>query len=496
MRALPANGDRDSSVSKIETHIPGFDQICEGGLPEKRSTLIAGTAGSGKTVFLTHFLAAGINAGGETGVFVTFEDSPASIRRNMAGFGWDIAAWEEAGRWAFVDASPDPNVPTEVVGDYDLGGLLARVENAVRKLGAKRVSIDSLNALFARFTDHTLLRPELFRITSVLKEMGVTVLFSGERSEDYGEVTRFGIEEFVADNVVILRNLLVDERRRRTIEILKFRGASHERGEFPFTIRHDGVVAIPLTGIELTQSSSTKRVGSGIPELDEMCGGGFFRDSIILLSGATGTGKTLTVTQFVKGAGENGERALLFAFEESRDQLARNAAAWGVDFQQLEDEGRLEIINQYPHAMPIEDHFVEMRDKIEEFDPDRVAVDSLSALERIADERGFREFVIGLTSFLKRKEITGLFTSTTPWLLGGTSVTEKHISTLTDTIVLLRYFETDGEMRRVLTVLKMRGSAHDHRLREFTIDQNGMHIREPLHGISGVLLGRPVRRED
>jgi len=478
-------------IDKLETGIPGFDHVAEGGLPKHRATLVAGTAGSAKTVFAVHFLVAGIERG-EPGVFVTFEDSVADIRRNVASMGWNVPDWEERGLWSFVDAAPDPEQPTTVVGEFDLSGLLSRIEHAVTKTRATRVSIDSLNALFVQFRDHALLRGELFRIISHLKRLGVTLIFTAERTEEYGEVSRFGVEEFVADNVIILRNLLVDERRRRTLELLKMRGAAHQRGEWPFTITGNGIVVLPLSGLTLTQTSSSVRLATGNAELDAMCGGGFFRDSIILLSGATGTGKTLTVTQYLAAGFEAGERSLLFAFEESRDQLYRNAAAWGYDFAGMEKDGKLKVVNSYPHAMAMEDHLVLMRETIEEFKPHRVAVDSLSALERVTSVRSFREFVISLTSFLKLKETAGLFTSTTPSLMGGTSVTEKHISTLTDTIILLRYVESYGAMRRGLAVLKMRGSAHDHDIREYTIDGGGMHIGGPFRDVSGVLSGNPT----
>jgi len=488
---------RSLTVPKTLTGIAGFDSISEGGLPRERATLVAGTAGSAKTIFAVNYLAAGISQAGENGVFVTFEDSVADVRRNMQGFGWDIAQWEKEGKWAFVDAAPDADGPIAVVGDYDLGGLLARIQHAVRKVNAKRVSLDSLNALFVQFKEHAMLRAELFRITSVLKKMGITVLFTGERTEEYGAVTRYGIEEFVADNVVILRNILDEERRRRTVEILKMRGTSHQRGEFPFTITsREGIVVIPLSQIELTQSSSTVRITSGVKELDKMCGGGFFRDSVILASGASGTGKTLLVTQFMSGGFKAKERSLLFAFEESKDQLFRNAAAWGMDFEAMEKKERLMVVNRYPHSMAMEDHLVEMTEIIDDFKPNRVAVDSLSALERVSSLRGFREFVIALTSTLKKRETAGLFTSTSPSLLGGTSVTEKHISTITDSIILLRYVEAFGSMRRALVVLKMRGSHHDADIREYTIDGEGMHIGQPLREVSGVLSGHTIFHDE
>jgi circadian clock protein KaiC len=480
------------TIKKLHTGIPGFDHVAKGGLPLNRTTLITGTAGSAKTVFAAQFLAEGILAFDQHGVFVTFEEPVHDVRTNMAGFGWPIPQWEQEQKWAFVDASPQPNEHQIVAGDYDLGALLMRIENAVKVTRATRLSLDSLGAIFTQFTDTAIIRRELFRIAFALKGMGVTAIMTAERTAEYGGIARHGIEEFVADNVIILRNILEDEKRRRTIEILKFRGTNHQKGEYPFTVSPEsGLVVIPLSAIELKQKSSDIRVTSGSAELDAMCNGGFFRDSIILVSGATGTGKTLTATEFMKGGTLQGERSLLFAFEESREQLFRNASGWGVDFAESERQGTLKVVCEYPESAGLEDHLLKMKTIIEDFQPNRVAVDSLSALERVSTLRGFREFIIGLTSFIKHQEVACLFTSTTSTLMGGTSITEGHISTITDSIILLRYVETFGEMRRGLTVLKMRGSQHDRNIRELTIDDHGMHIGHPFRDVTGIIAGHP-----
>lgn len=477
-------------IEKLPTGIDGLDEATEGGLPRGRTTLIAGTAGSGKTVLASQFLVEGIEKFGESGVFVTFEESPDDIRRNVMSLGWNVSQFEAQKQWIFVDASPQLDAEVVISGRYDLEALLVRIENAVRITGASRLVMDSLGAIFSRFDDPSLIRNELFRIASKIKQIGVTAIMTAERREEYGDVTRFGVEEFVADNVIVLRNVLEAEKRRRTLEILKFRGTSHHKGEYPFTIiPSQGIIVIPLSALELKQRSSAVRVTSGNVELDAMCGGGFYRDSIVLLSGATGTGKTLITTEFVGGGVVAGERSLLFAFEESREQLVRNATGWGLDFERMEADGQLRVICEYPEVAGLEDHLVRMKRHIEEFRPNRVAVDSLSALERISTVKGFREFVIALTSFIKHQEIAGLFTATTPTLTGGASITETHISTITDSIILLRYVETYGDMRRGITVLKMRGSAHDKQIREFRIDSSGMHIEEPFKTVTGILTG-------
>jgi circadian clock protein KaiC len=478
---------------KMPTGIEGFDLIANGGLPKGRTTLLAGTAGSAKTLFASQFLREGVVQFGEAGVFVTFEESPEDIRRNVRSLGWHVDEWEHNGKWVFVDGSPKPSEDAVIAGSFDLGALLARIEHAVMSIGATRVSMDSLGAIFAQFGDISQVRRELFRITSALRKMGVTALMTAERTQEYGDIARYGVEEFVTDNVVILRNVLEEEKRRRTIEILKFRGTQHQKGQFSFTILPDhGITIIPLSAIELKQKSSEIRISSGNAELDQMCGSGFFRDSIVLVSGATGTGKTLMTTEFIAGGKRAGERSLLFAYEESREQLFRNASGWGVDFEDLERQGDMRVVCVYPETASLEDHLIHMKRVIQEFKPNRVAIDSLSALERIATNKSFREFVIGLTSFIKHLEVAALFTSTTPSLMGGQSVTDTHISTLTDSIILLRYVEIYGEMRRGLTVLKMRGSMHDKDIREFTIDNQGMHISKPFRNITGILTGSPL----
>jgi circadian clock protein KaiC len=268
------------------------------------------------------------------------------------------------------------------------------------------------------------------------------------------------------------------------------RGSHHAEGEAPFTmLENHGVVAVPMSSLRLEQHSSMVRVTSGNAAIDEMCGGGFFRDSVTLVSGATGTGKTLLVTNFLAGGVAAGEKAILFGYEESRGQLFRNASGWGVDFAQMEAEGRLKIICLYPEAQGLPDHLLTIQGVVDEFQPNRIAIDSISALERVAPDTGFREFLISLTSFIKKREIAGLCTATSKSLIGGESASEQHISTMTDSIILLRYIQDQQTMHRGLMVLKMRGSEHAKEIRRFTIDGAGMHFGEPFKQVPNVFTG-------
>lgn len=480
-------------IRKLPTGIAAFDHISAGGLPYGRTTLVAGSPGSGKTLFGAQFLALGIQLFDQPGVFVTFEEQVEDIRSNLRTLNWDIDACERTGKWVFVDASPRDD-DMLLVGEYDLSGFQVRLERAITKCQAQRVVLDSIGSVFAEFQLVNSVRRELFKLTLLLGKLGTTSLLTTERTAEYGNVSRLGVEEFLTDNVIILRNVLSEEKRRRTIEILKFRGSPHEKGENLFTIDpRQAIVIIPLSAMDLRYRASSERVTSGIARLDDMCGGGFYRNSVILVSGSIGAGKTLLVTTFVHGVQPTGQRCLLLAFEESREQLFRNAAGWGQDFAALEAQGALRVECLYPEVASLEDHLLHIQALVREFRPDRIAIDSLSALSRTSTDKAFREFVIALTSFLKHQEITSLFTVTTTLLSGGTSDTEGNISPLTDTIILLRYVEISGEMHRGLSVLKMRGSRHDSAIRGFTIDDKGINIGEPFMGVSGILTGLPSR---
>ena len=479
-------------VQKIRTMIEGFDDISHGGLPIGRTTLVSGTSGTGKTLLAVQFLYNGIVHFDDPGVFVTFEESPSDIIKNASSFGWDLQRLMNEGKLFILDASPDPE-GQDVVGNFDLSALIERIQYAIRKYKAKRVSVDSITAIFQQYDAASVVRREIFRLVARLKQVGVTTIMTTERVEEYGPVARFGVEEFVSDNVVIVRNVLEGERRRRTIEILKLRGTTHMKGEYPFTMTNQGINIFPLGAMRLTQRSSNARVSSGVKTLDEMCGGGFFKDSIILATGATGTGKTLLVSKFIQDACMRGDRAILFAYEESRAQLTRNGLSWGIDFEEMEQKGLLKILCTYPESAGLEDHLQIIQSEIAEFKPSRIAIDSLSALARGVSNNAFRQFVIGVTGYAKQEEITGFFTNTTDQFMGSNSITDSHISTITDTILMLQYVEIRGDMARAINVFKMRGSWHDTGIREYTISERGPEIRNSFRDYERIISGSPTR---
>ncbi|MCW2608153.1 MAG: putative circadian clock protein KaiC [Frankiales bacterium] len=490
MRHLGRDGhEQGASVPKVPTGIPGFDHVAMGGLPARRATVVAGQAGSAKTVFAGQFLAEGVKQG-QPGVFVTLEEPAGDLRDNLATLGFDIAAWEAAGDWRFVDASP--LATSTGVAPYDLDTLIAQIGHAVDATGAQRLVLDSLNAVLSLHDDVAQARQLLRRLIAGVRALGLTVVLTVETPGDPGgQLSRYGVEEFVADNVVLLRNVRESAFRRRTVEVLKMRGAMHHKGDVPFTVLPGrGVVVLPVGEPAQAPGTMDARVSTGNAGVDALMDGGVFRGASTLVSGPTGSGKTLLATQFVADSCSRGEAVLLMAYEETREQVLRNGAAWGHDFAAYEQAGLLHLVSVYPEVASLDDHLVRIRDLVEHHRPQRLVVDSLSALERLGPTDSYRQFVIGLTSFVKQIGLASLLTASAPHLVGGTSVTEGHISGLIDAIVVLRHVEVSSRLERGILVVKMRGSTHDHQIRRLEIRPGEMLVGEPFTGVAGILSGR------
>ncbi|MGI5232146.1 circadian clock protein KaiC [Actinoallomurus sp. CA-142502] len=488
-------------IERLPTGISGFDDIAAGGLPLGRPTLVTGTTGSGKTCFAIEFLARGIVLFGQPGVFVTAEETADSVRSSAASLGFDIEQWEREGRWAFVDASPieGEEEPIRTVGAYDFGALMARIDHAIRRSGARRVSFDSFSSIIGRFTDLGVMRRELVRIVAGMKSLGVTLILTSERTEEYDGISRYGVEEFVLDNVIVLRNVLRDGRRRRTVEIVKFRGLPHRTGEWLFTIdSREGFVVIPLGVAHPPAHASTVRVSTGNAGLDQMVGGGLFKDAIALLTGPAGVGKTLTGLSFACGAAGTDERCLYCTFDETHDQLVRDAASWGLHLEAMEAADRLLVKADYPESASPEDHFMHLRHAVADYAPTRVVVDTLSSLERVVSTQSLLDFVIALTTMVREKEITTLITAAYTGQApqgGQPSSGGIDLARVTDVTIMLRYVERIGDIQRAIAVLQARGSDHDHAIRQVTVDDAGMHIGDPLPRVAHVLSGSAALTE-
>ena len=473
-------------LEKTLTGIRGLDEITAGGLPKGRPTLVAGAAGSGKTLLAMEFLVHGAIDYNEPGVFMAFEETGEELTKNVKSLGFNLKNLSDEKRisldYVYVERSE-----IEETGEYDLDGLFVRLGYAIDSIGAKRVVLDTIEALFAGLPNEAILRAELRRLFRWLKEKGVTTIITGERGTD--GLTRHGLEEYVADCVILLDHRIVEQISTRRLRVVKYRGSSHGTNEYPFIIGDKGMSILPVTSLGLKHGVSKERISTGIPRLDAMMSGkGYFRGTTVLVSGTAGTGKSSIAATFAKSVCERGERCLYFAFEESERQIVRNMKSIGIDLQPCIDKGFLRFEAARPTMSGLETHLATIHRAIEDFKPSVVIADPITNLISAGQENEVRSMLTRLIDFLKTEQITALFTS----LTSDGKVLEQSevgVSSLMDTWIILRDFESDGERNRGIMILKSRGMAHSNQVREFLLTDQGIALEDVYVGPSGVLTG-------
>jgi circadian clock protein KaiC len=473
-------------LPKCPTGIHGLDEITGGGLPRGRPTLVCGGAGCGKTLFAAEFLVRGAVQFGEPGVFMSFEETEAELKANVASLGFDLAGLVRRKKIVLDHVYIERSEITET-GEYDLEGLFVRLNHAIESIGAKRVVLDTLEALFAGLPNEAILRAELRRLFRWLKDKGVTAVITAERGRE--QMTRHGLEEYVSDCVILLDHRVHDQIATRHLRVVKYRGALHGTNEFPFLIGDDGLSVLPITSLGLNHDVSSRRISTGIPRLDAMLGGrGFFHGSSILLTGTPGTGKTSVAAHFAQAAAQRGERVLFFSFEESPNQIIRNMRSIGLRLEPLVQRGLLRFHSARPTLCGLEMHLATMFKEIVAFAPAVVIVDPITSLLTAGTDFETKGMVTRLIDFLKGGQVTSFFTSLTH---SGHALQQSEIamSSLMDAWLLLQDFEGNGERNRALYVLKARGMAHSNQIREFLISSRGIDLVDAYIGPSGVLTG-------
>jgi circadian clock protein KaiC len=472
-------------LDKAPTGISGLDQILSGGLPRGRVTLVAGSAGAGKTLLGMNFLVAGARKYGEPGVLMTFEESAAKVALNVRSLGFDIDELERTGQLAVLAFRVDPSEIVQA-GTFDFEPIFAILDDAIKQVGAKRVVLDTIEVIFGAFGNDTIVRSELIRLVRWLDERGVTVLLTGERGNQGGEgLTRHGIEEYVTDCVIVLDHRVTAEISTRRLRVVKYRGSAHGTNEYPFLISARGFTVLPITAVALDYAASEERISTGIPRLDHMLGGGMFRGSTLMVSGAAGTGKTSVGASVVDSACARGERALMVLLEESPDQVVRNMRSLGLDLRPWVEAGLLRIWAARPSAFGLETHLAILAGLIEEEKPSVAVLDGITSLSNGILTTELASSVARQIDLLKSRGITSVITA----LGQGEDVNAMSVSAMVDTWLQLRNIEANGERNRLLFVLKSRGTAHSNQVREFVLTDHGVELVDVYIGAAGVLAG-------
>ncbi|NLE00772.1 MAG: circadian clock protein KaiC [Fibrobacter sp.] len=478
---------RPRGINKTPTGINGFDEITYGGLPKGRPTLVAGRAGCGKTLFSMEFLARGVQVYGEPGVFMSFEERTEELITNFNSLGFDLQELINK-NLLIIDHVAVEKAEIEETGEYNLDGLFVRLNYAIKSVKAKRVVLDTVESLFSGLANQGIIRAELRRLFRWLKDQGVTAIITGERGKETENVTRHGLEEYVADCVILLDHIVNDRIATRRLRILKYRGSAHGTDEYPFLIDETGISVLPITSLSLDHSVGNERISSGVERLDTMLEGkGFYRGSSILVSGTSGTGKSTLAATFASSACKNGEKVLYFAFEEAPQQIIRNMRSVGIELESCIKKGTLRIESSRPTIWGLEMHLATIHKEITKYKPQVVIIDPISNFISIGNENEVRSMLTRLIDYIKMNNITALFTD----LITGdfVEVTRVGVSSLMDVWILVKSVEADNERNRTIYILKARGIAHSNQMREFLLTPDGVDIIDVYTGPAGVLTG-------
>lgn len=461
------------ALEKSPTGINGFDEITLGGLPKGRPTLIAGGAGSGKTMFGMEFIVNGITKYDEPGIYVTFEERQKDLAQNFASVGFDLNQLV-ADEKIIIDHINLNRADYQETGEFDLDGLFIRLDMHAKKIGAKRIVLDTVEVLFSTFSEHAIIRSELQRLFGWFKDNGLTAIITGEAGA--ATLTRYGLEEYVADCVIFLDNRIEGQTATRRLRIIKYRGSTHGLDEYPYLIGSDGVNVLPISSLGLQSTAPTERISSGIPRLDTMFSGeGYFRGSSILVSGEAGTGKSSVAAAFAAATVARGEKCVYFAFEESEAQIVRNMASIGIDLKPGIESGLLTFFCARTTQYGLEMHLAMMHETIRDPNPKVIIMDPISNLITSGTDRQVKAMLTRLIDFLKMKEITSLYTDLSSGSQSADSA-RTAISSLMDSWLLVGYVEGNGERNRILNVLKSRGMSHSNQVREFVLSDDGIDL--------------------
>jgi circadian clock protein KaiC len=477
-------------MSKAKTGVNGLDDVLAGGLVRGRVYLVEGSPGAGKTTIATQFLLSGA-AEGETGLYITLSETEDELRASAASHGWSLETPLELFELVPPESLLDDEQQQSLLysSDLELGETTKRIFEVIERVNPTRVVLDSLSEIRLLAQSSLRYRRQILALKHYFSRRDLTVVMLDDLTNDVLDKTVHS----VAHGVIRLEELAPDfggERRR--LRIIKYRGQRYRGGYHDFLIATGGVQVFPrLISSEHKISFDRSALASGSPELDALLGGGVERGSSTLVLGPAGTGKSLLTLTFAASAIARGEKAAMFVFDEEKGLLIERAKGLGIDLEGMVGRGDL-ILSQIDAAEMAPGEFAQMvRACVETHGTRTVIIDSLNGYQAaMPEERQLILHMHELLQFLNRRGATTFLTVAQHGLVGDMKA-PVDITYLADTVILLRYFEAAGRVRRAISVIKKRTSAHEDTIREYRIHAGGITLGEPLTGFQGVLRGVP-----
>ena len=478
-------------MKKTPTGMPGFDALTGGGLPSGRATLIEGGAGTGKTVFALQALVHGARALREPGIFVAFEESAKQITTNAGTFGWDIPALERDHLF-FLDAQPHPDLLQS--GDFDLSGMLAALEAKVAEMGAKRIVFDAMDIVLALARDTTTVRREAYRLHQWLMDQELTAIITSK-------VTTYGSSisgsppldflQFMVDTVIRLHHDLFEGVAQRNLRVDKYRGSDFDGNATPFLFGDGGIeLAYSSRSRQPSVPASSERLSSGIGDLDQMLGGGYFRGACVLITGAPGTAKTTLCGSFAEASCKLGDRTVFVSFDSRSDEIIRNLQSVAIALQPQVETGMLRLVSKRALDGSAETHLMRIKSEMREHGARCLIIDPLSALSKSGNRSTAPSVAERLVDWAKSEGVTVVCTSLLddekPEPAEGTPL---QISTIADTWIHMNYLVHAGERNRGLSIIKSRGTGHSNQVRELILSDMGPTLSDVYTAGGEVLMG-------
>lgn len=474
MTGTPRARKAVTGLPKVSTQIEGLDEILNGGFPAGRTTLISGGPGTGKSLIGLEFLYRGALAG-NPGMFLSFEETGESIRQNAATFGWDLDALEEEGKFFLLEGQIDPHV--RLSGDFNLKGLLAIIEGKAGQLGAENIIIDAIDVMLRVYNEPRQRQNEVFALNTWLKQRKMTAILTAKKMKGMDNDNHDYLD-FMADCVIYLDQRAEKQVTTKRLQVVKYRGSNYGGNEYPFVIIDGGVHLHPISSIEMHYESELGRISSGNPSLDAILGGGYQRGTCILISGATGTGKTAIVSTFAASACGGGQKILYVNFEEPRESMITGMRSLGIHLRPAIKDSALQIMSMLPESRGIEEHLFRIIRAVGRFNPQHLVIDAISAVKRIAGEDAAFDFLIRVVGHCRKKGITVMLINQAAGLSGHHEISGIGISSVIDTIITLGYEAAGEEIRRSLLVMKSRRTQHSSRHHGFCLTGRGIQIDE------------------